>query len=532
MDKTWLLKLSTYGKKWGLLLCVVGIFLLATVPSLFSDQHILNNLEPYPDGLLYALSARNFAMGQGLQLRHHSYLIPVWVPPLYPLTLSVGYLFSAQVSNFYLINLALSIVSIFLLWQIAAHTTKHWLTPAIAIVVYLSHGYVLWLPMLAMTENLSITLTLFCIFCLTHKKLSTDWILGTLLGVGGLILTRYSSIPIALFISFALLARVWQTTTWRNRVVVVGVFILNIVLLAGYLMSTGSSLFDVGLRFITQLLAGTSFYSFSFIASNTVSYLTMLLGGETIFLWQRYALTSLPIAITGIVGLAARLRSKSAWPAYLLLGVLIFQLPLLLIFYSVDARYVVVTLLIWSLGSAWLFDSLYGSFQGFNPRAVMLFLISLILTWHTVTQASFYREIVSSNILHRSTAWQYEATKIFNQFFDSKDHAQIITALPPFFVSAYQTSEYRTLPLSTSQEFLQKGEKVWGNDLDYQNLLHTYTERLKTGQSLFISNAYITHQAKVIEDFELYKTQFELKLVQSGCQEACNIYQLHLKPSL
>jgi len=51
---------------------------------------------------------------------------------------------------------------------------------------------------------------------------------------------------------------------------------------------------------------------------------------------------------------------------------------------------------------------------------------------------------------------------------------------------------------------------------------------LENGETLYISNAYITHLKSVVEDFEEYKNQFELKPISSDCDQACNVYQLYL----
>ncbi len=162
----------------------------------------------------------------------------------------------------------------------------------------------------------------------------------------------------------------------------------------------------------------------------------------------------------------------------------------------------------------------------------MAVIISLIIIGvHSLHQISLFKEIISFNVLHRSTAWQYQAIKQFDLYFLDKSDVKIITALPPFLVDAYQETEYRVLPLSQSQEFLQKKELVWGTDVPYENLMEGYITWLKQSKRLFISNAYITHQQSVIEDYEAYKTQFDLELVSSGCLDACNIYELHLKTS-
>jgi hypothetical protein len=110
-----------------------------------------------------------------------------------------------------------------------------------------------------------------------------------------------------------------------------------------------------------------------------------------------------------------------------------------------------------------------------------------------------------------------------------EEEVLIITALPPFLVDVYQTTSYRVLPMSPDQEFLSKKQYVWGDDINYADLRGTYREWLEEGRELYISNAYITHQQSVIEDYESYKESFEFEIMAEGCDQACNIYRLSLK---
>jgi len=71
---------------------VLLFYLLLTLPSVFSEKHLLFNLEPYPDGLFYSLSAKNFIENGRLALEYNGVRANISQPPLYSLILSLGYL--------------------------------------------------------------------------------------------------------------------------------------------------------------------------------------------------------------------------------------------------------------------------------------------------------------------------------------------------------------------------------------------------------------------------------------------------------
>jgi hypothetical protein len=51
---------------------------------------------------------------------------------------------------------------------------------------------------------------------------------------------------------------------------------------------------------------------------------------------------------------------------------------------------------------------------------------------------------------------------------------------------------------------------------------------INNGKTVYISNSYITHQQKVISDYEKFKKEFTFELVTTGCLDTCNIYKLNL----
>jgi hypothetical protein len=137
------------------------------------------------------------------------------------------------------------------------------------------------------------------------------------------------------------------------------------------------------------------------------------------------------------------------------------------------------------------------------------------------------KQVISANVLHRSQSWQFQSVKHFSQQQELDANAYLITALPPFLISTYENPEYKILPLSRHQEFLAKDQNVWSTELADKSLLPDfYKKLLQEEKKLFVSNAYVTHQQAVIDDFENLKTQFNLELVSEGCEKTCNLYKL------
>jgi hypothetical protein len=278
----------------------------------------------------------------------------------------------------------------------------------------------------------------------------------------------------------------------------------------------------------SQLFGDGVFYSFQFAPTNFFAYLRMHLGKSSPFLWLLHPLTSAGIFGLWLMCLGYGIWSKIArtrWTSIFVLAVFLAQFPILWVFYVVDARYSVYSLPIMAIGIGWLL----GHIESTKFRYASLVVLALVLGLQVLSQASLYKEVISANLFHRSRAWQYEAIIKFRGLTTNDSQTPLITALPPYLVAAYAGDQMHVLPLSSHQEYLQHKMFVWGNDINYGDLASGYRQRLEQGETLYISNAYITHQQSVIQDYEKYKEVFNFELVSEGCQQACNIYRLQLK---
>lgn len=498
-----------------LLLLAFFIYLVITLPALFDADHVMKNLEPYPDGMLFALGARNLSLGRGLKLVSNLGQVDFWVPPLYSLYLSIFYLFSKSIVTFYIANFILGLGTIFVIYLIIKKTTSNCLSLIAGLSIYFSHLIVFWLPSLAMTENLTLFLFSILVLGLVEKK-ELNKILLVFISILGLLLVRFSVLPIILFGVLILLYQLRdKILNYKKQLIYMTISCLVVLIL----------LFKVGIlsnliRTIVGALFNPQFFNFSFVFLNAIYYVNSLLFSNGYFLWLPMGLSSWSTVLIFISILYILLKQRKYQKLIILVGLFLSLFPLQLFFYSVDARYIIYAIILFSLAGAWLVE-----LSRKKKLVLGLLLISVLI--NVFYQRALLRQLIADNLLGRSTAWQYQAIKNFNSQLSDGD--QIITALPPFLLDAYQTKNYQALPLSQTQEFLQKGMYVWGSDVNYDNLIEGYKQMLNEGNTLYFTNAYITHQQSVVADFEQFKSQFDMDLVKEGCDQACNIYKLKIK---
>jgi len=524
INKLW----KNIASKWFLLITIILSlgYLILTLPAFFDHDHLLFNLEPYPDGLYYSLSARNLVLGKGLNLVYQANSLPLNQPPIYSLVLALGYLISNRPESFYLINLGLGLISLEFILLSARVLTKQKILILFSGLFYLSHLYLVWVPSLPMTENIVLTMLTILVYFGINKYSKTKLLIAMFLSLI-LVLTKFSLIVTTLF--FLLWFGLWfyKQSNLKLRLLTILSIILGFVVINIYFISVNHSLFEMGKLIIDQLMgnhiAEIRFYDLAYLLANLSFYLKMLSGGETRFLWMGFPLTSVASVLSLVTSIAFLfVKKKVNYQTTFLILTLVSFFVLMGIFYVADARYTfyaiipIILLIIITLNQI-------------QNKYKLCFLMTMILLIQIISQLSFAKKIITDNWLGRSTAWQYQAIKHFNQQFSSSEMELLITTLPLFLIDAYQTSSYSIYPLSQNQEFLSKEQLVWGRDINYQDLPGYYQQLISHGKAVYITNAYITHQQEVIKDFENYKQKFTLELVSSGCDNACNIYQLKLK---
>lgn len=503
---------------------VILLYLFLTLPALLDADHMLKNLEPYPDGLLYALASKQAATDGRLALVYNGTELEYWVPPLYSIVLLPFYIVFNHTEVFYVANVIIGVASVMTLQRLLRFLTHSSLIASFGTLLFVLHGYVLWLPSLPMAENLQLLLSLIALYVLlVPEKMNFKWLLLLSIASASLVLTKYVAVSTGLM--FILLGIYRARNTLRTfHWCLLGVFAAVGYGLFWYVVQNPYVLL---VSFISAVVFGDNQYiSSHYFLSNLEAYMnaTVLEGA---FLWMRHPLTSLVVFFTAVSLSFFFLYIKRLTTTHLYLFLLLAStLVVPLFFYVVDSRYILlvvpffVVLISIQLGQLLKHQKLY----------IVLLCWSTLLITHLFLQRSLIKQVISANLLGRTTAWQFRAVLDFNRVFSRETEQQpiLITALPPHLVSTYQTQNYRVVPLAQTQEFLNKEQYVWGEAIEYDDLKQTYLSWVSEGKPVFISNAYVTHQASVIEAYEEYKTVFAFHSVSSGCEDACAVYRLEL----
>jgi hypothetical protein len=519
--------------KWVIVIAVAA-YLGLTFTSPFSDRHVLLNLEPYPDGVFYLNAAQNIARHGKFSVTYQDFNFQPIITPLYAYVLALGFLVTSNPGVFYVINVILGAVSL-----IALILTLKLISPRpevvfLGILIYFSHVMLLWLPSLPMAENVVLSLFITCLYSYFRFLKNKQWweLAITIILICGLVFSKYTLVGPAAVLALAVLVKLIAHKSWQQ----LGWSLALFILAAGLFMFTQlQSGFNPLFLFITIPVERTVpqlapvkqvFYSSQFMVPNLTQYAKSLVGVFTDvgrFLWLRYPLTTIGLVGTFLVGLSW-LAGKGQRGSLLFLWLFLSQFPILLIFYVADQRYLILTAPLLAVGLSYLVSHVKA-----KARGIVTVLITLSVLLQLWTQLPLLRMLIADNWLHRSVAWQYEAVKVFNTQLPSESY--VITVLPPILVDFYSEHHYSLLPLSQKQEFLDKKQFIWGNQLNYENLLATYQELLAEGKAVYVTNAYLSSQHEFEPEFKAIFEAFETKEVASGCFGTCNLYQLHLKSS-
>jgi len=421
---------------------------------------------------------------------------------------------------FYALNVMLGALSLYIFYRILSeHTNQKTtliFTPLLALL-----PVILWLPSLPMAENLVLPLVILIIWLWFTKQIllkkKVIWL--PLLQVA-LFLTKYSTFTFLIPFNTLFLWEIVKEKRYSELRRYAGI---SFVIFLGYLIVSQPAFLLRVFQAQKESKTDSELVAFSagYFSENFLVYLKTLVGLPSWFLWEKIMLVIPGFAFLPF--LAFKKKSQQVVQARKLLLIAFGVVFLQSFFYAVDARYLIATVPLIFIATALGFYS-FSKTRYFNRALILLTLLVLALL---VSQRGFYKRLIASNWFHRSRAWQYEAILHFKQLNLPVD-SYLVTALPPYLFTFYYPSAPNILPLSETQEFMNEQQRPWSAEINYQNLLESYHSLLENGETLYISNAYITHLKSVVEDFEEYKNQFELKPISSDCDQACNVYQLYL----
>lgn len=518
-------------------MCVVFGYLLLTLPSLLSTSHTLYNLEPYPDGLYYVGQGLSLVKGSGFQMSYGEDSLKVASGFLYPLLhIPTFFIFRAP-QYFFVTNVLLGVVSLASLFLAVKLKTKSVVLAALAAILLLLHGYFVWLASVPMAENLVISLiSLFLLLVVRfgQKKQHASWeiLLASILSVS-FVVTKFSLVFVSAVVWLTFVVFFVHRKLWRE----LGVFLLGVCaalacILIYQLGWVGfNPLESVRPQLETKSGVELVTFSFSFVANNSAFYLRSLVGLGTKFLWKSDPITIGLIPLFGILGFWMILRKNEYILGFSQLAIIFVTIAILLPFYAADARYLfgVLPILVFLTVIGVTELSMHSLFV--KRKILMQTVIFMVLVVSLCfTQKTLFREIISSNLLHRSKAWQYESVLILDAYFSDHQNATLITVLPPYLYSYHAQNQVVLLPLSRKQEFMNESQRPWG-ELEYDNLLREYQKILDRNKELYVTNAYLSSQHEFELDWQRIQDRFMVEKVIEGCLNTCNLYKLSTKLS-
>jgi len=508
-----------------ILIAAVGIYLLLTATSPFSDHHVLYNLESYPDGLFYVNSAQTFLRSHQFFVTYQDIVLRPQIVPVYAGALAAVYAFSPAPGMFYLANILLGVGTVIFVFLSLRLLTQRRLLTILGLAIYLSHIVVVWLPSIPMAENAVLCVfsaALFFVFRY-QKKQSLLNLVFAVIGIGSLVTTKYTLIPVAgIFAAFLLLLQ-FREKNRRGLVLTLSAYVLGGL---GFLFAFQKELLSAFTvahdAHVADTLIGKSVYSLAYIVGNIKFYGAALVFSQGSFLWLHLPIFSFglfALFLGGVLWLSLRRKS---FLAIFLLFIFLAQFPLLLVFYAADLRYILLNIVLFSVGIPLFLSHLQ------LRKLQIFFIVSLAaLCFQIFLQLPLLKMVIATNWLQRSVAWQYEAVKVLNK--ELPPGSYIVTVLPPLFIDIYSTHQYHVLPLSTQQEFLDKKQFIWGEGINYQDLQQTYKSLLQDGKKVFVTNAYLSSKHEFADEYVQIGEELNETKVADGCLGTCNVYQLELK---
>lgn len=537
---------------------IFSLFLVLLYKNPFSERNLIPNLEPFPDTIHYLNPAINFTEGKGLVIEREGRVMNPSVPFLYSLTLVPGFLIIDDVRFFYITNVILALVGLLFFYKFLAKIIPNPFVIFTVVFLYVTNYFIYWFPNLPMAENLIIPLFQIALYLLVSKLTIKNAIFASIIAIS-FYATKYASLVLTLSFLFLFLIKVFLdlnivfkelkiSLKLKNKLTIPFIFIggiafsFTIFFLMEFLLKGNNILYQVYelmspmfvKKEVTENVVAAApvqtWFSLTYFEKNIEIYLNAILGNPMRFLWDFTPLLPKYIAIPAIVGIFAGLLTRG----YRFISFSLFLLtlsPIIFIstFYSTDARYIYNAIPALLAGLGLFINFLYKALK--EKKLQKLFYILLISFFLFYAYNNFYRIKfqIALNLRYTETPWYYISAKTFNEYFKdfptSENPPVLITAMPPYYIDFYKTSEFKLLPLSTEQEFSRVREVVWG-PYDYKNFIDLYRSLIYEGNELFVTNAGLGNTGYLYRDFNLIKNNFILTEVKKGCLDTCNIYKI------
>lgn len=533
---------------------ILIFFLLLLARDPFSERTLIANFEPFPDSFHYLVPAQNFANGRGLVFwREGGTAFPASVPPLYSVFLSPLFLFQNDPRWMYFFNVFAAVVSLCVVVKILQYivASKPWLQ-LLGGALFALQFHMIWLPSLAMAENLLILIFLLGTWLFLLPATRVRAFLAAALALS-FYFTKYAAAPITIGYAgmyfLKLILHAWDDRKQRKEhLFIIAMYVVSGLVLVAFMtlyqnMAGQASVFTSLWRLIVQhrgeISRGTSgesstYFSLSFVAKHFLPYLQGLLGNPTTFLWDTTSFWPKWIAWSGALGLiVGLLKTKTRWIASYLLIVVTAQLLFMSTFYVVDMRYLIIGVPVTIFGLAILLDVCISQFiKNQKHVAVAAFVCFAVIGLAFFLQnVSRLKKQVALNLKYAEQPWWYIAILETNTYFEtvsSEKKPVLISLTIPYHIDFFSNKKYTLLPLSHHQDFRDSMKEVWGEQ-EYSDLHALYSKYLDEGYTLFVTNWGQGNEKPRQQDFQNLQAAFDLELVHEGCLQSCNIYRVSKK---
>lgn len=501
---------------------VATVFLLLVYQEPFSNRSLVANLGPFPDVFHYILPARCFITdGTWTLCRMGVEGTKPAVGPLYSILLIPIFLIKNDPRMFYYLNVILVTTAIIFLYKIFFKITQNSLITTSLGVLAATSYHLYWFPTLAMAENVILPLFAIGVWICFKPKSKLFLLVLPLISVATF-LAKFAFVPISgIFMLYWLYVQVYIQKIVPKIIALVFVLLGMIVALWYGFFHT-----DLGNNFFSLLpieQQQNTWFSIVFIPSHLSYYLSTLLGKPTLVLWDTRPFLNVILSITGILGFIVGFKIKKVKQiSIVVLGLLLAQILFISSFYSLDSRYIIISIPALLIGISFFYAWLQQIMPGNKYLTLSLIMVIAVSVLLHVTEL---RTRLAINFKYAETPWFYLATKQIDQAVPKSKDTFVISAIPVYFYDFYATKGYSVLPVAPEQEPNKKSQ-VYGNQYEYDDLIVLYQNLLSQGKSVYISNYGLGNQAYMHEAYQRVEDAFTLTEIATGCDQACNVYKL------
>ena len=513
------------------ILLLIGIFAILSFKKIYSSDTLVPNLEPYPDSLYYSVPAWNFVHGNGFVMKTQNTIIKQQTPPLYGIYLTPFFALFKDARSFYFANMILAVASIiFFVLIIETMFVGKGLYKAVLIFFLgfflVTNFYFYTIPQLLMAEPITIFLVTLGIYLFVSKPTILKTLIAGQIGFL-LILVKLSNLPYGILLTIMFFTKYFSTKYLKTFLISFGVGIVYFLIY----------IFKSKLLFNHKNLQGGSDFNFNHLKQGLTVYARTLFGKAGIrYLWFTEKFVPTIVVCLSILGFIVGVLKAPNRKVSLFFLIFIFIVVLFMSFFVVqDLRYIIAILPIYLASMGYLIQTV--SLKINDSFAILFMLIVIILSLFLKSQGYkeneraiiTFKKQIGLNLRHREVPWNYEAVKTFNKFtekFSSKT-IYIGTFLPAPYVEMFSNKKYKTLPISSWQEFYWLESKLLQNVIGGEDIAAGYKKLLLAGDKIYISHYYESNvpsqwpkQIKELTD------NFVLTKVYQGCLGSCDIYQL------